>query len=234
MESTQYNIFDIFVAIILFASGVFAFRRGLVKEVTALGTWILASLFAFAFYPLAKPFLQNYIENAMIADAATALGLFSVAVIILVPLGDYLSNLVQSPTLSSINRSLGFVFGLIRGFLIVCLIFLGMTFFWSTDNDEDDQPKWLAEARTKPALIYGVDLIKAFVPENAEESAKETIEESRKAAEDAIEAAKQLEDFSTPSPLNFGDDNDTTTEPESYEEDSRDTMDNLIDRNESE
>lgn len=228
MESSQFNAFDVFVALILVASGIFAFRRGLVKEITALGTWILASLFAFAFYPFAKPFMMNHIENEMIADAATGLGLFSLAVIILVPLGDYLNNSVQSPGLSSIDRSLGFVFGLVRGFLIVCLIFLGITFIWP-EEQEDDQPTWLAEAKTKPTLIYGVNLIKAFVPEDAEAAKDETIEKSRAAAEKAIEAARRLEDFSTPSPKNYTD-NKETEEPSSYEDDARDTMDDLIDR----
>ncbi len=224
MDSPQFNLFDAAVALILFASGIFAFRRGLVKEVMALGTWILSSIFAFAFYPLAQPFLHDYIENEMLADAATGLGLFSLAVIILVPFGDYLSNLAKNPTLNSIDRSLGFVFGLVRGFLIVCLIFLGLNFVWP--EEQDDQPEWLASSRTAPALAYGIEVVQSVVPEDAQKETEKQMEESRKAAKEAVEAAQRLEDFSTPVPFNYEDDDE---EPSSYGDGARDTMDNLID-----
>ena len=224
MVEHQFNLFDAAVALVLFASGVFAFRRGLVKEVMALGTWILSSVFAFAFYPIAQPFFRDYIENEMLADAATGLGLFSLAVIILVPFGDYLSNLAKNPTLNSIDRSLGFVFGLVRGFLIVCLIFLGLTFVWP--EDQDDRPEWLTSARTGPALSYGIEVVESFVPEDAQEETKKQMEESRKAAKEAVEAAKRLEDFSTPIPFNYENDDE---DPSSYEDGARDTMDDLID-----
>lgn len=224
MENTHFNSFDVTMALILGVSGIFAFRRGLVKEITALGTWILSSLFAFAFYPIAKPFFHKHIENAMLADAATALGLFSLAIIVLVPLGDYLGTLVKGPRLGAIDRSLGFVFGLVRGFLIVCLIFLGVTFFFPEDKPEQ-QPAWLASARVKPALAYGVKAFQGFVPEDAGAMLARKAQDSRDAAQEAAQDARRLEDISTPVPFNHA----TAEEASSYGEKARDTMNELMD-----
>lgn len=225
MEHTQFNAFDMLTAAILVASGIFAFRRGLVREIMSLGTWVLASVFAFSFYPMARPFLEEYIKNAMLADAATAIGLFCIAIVTLVPLGDYLTGLIKTPTLSSIDRSLGFVFGLIRGFVIMCLLYLGTTYVWS--EDESKQPVWLAEAKVKPALSYGVEVIKSITPENPEEAASEQLQKGREMAERAAENAKRLEDISVPVP--------TVTREEghgaSYGDETRDKMNNLYDRN---
>lgn len=225
MENAQFNVFDLLVAAVLVASGVFAFRRGLIKEILALGTWVLAAVFTFSFYPMARPFFNEHIKNAMLADAATAVGLFCLAIVTLVPLGDYLTGLVKSPTLSSIDRSLGFVFGIVRGFVIMCLLYLATTFIWPEGTDM--QPSWLAGARTKPALAYGVDMIKSLVPENAEEEAAKQLERSREAAREAVEDARRLEDISTPVPVYKGNKGETP----SYGDDTRGSMDNLIDRN---
>ena len=225
MENAQFNGFDLMVAAVLVASGIFAFRRGLVREVMSLGTWVLASVFAFTFYPMARPLLEEHIKNQMLADAATAIGLFCIAIVTLVPFGDYLTSLVKTPTLSSIDRSLGFVFGLLRGFVIMCLLYLGATYVWTADPDK--QPKWLAEARTKPALAYGVEAIKAMTPENPEDAAAEQLRKGREAADRDAENAKRLEDISSPVP-------GVTKEignGASYGEDSRGTMNDLYDRN---
>lgn len=223
MEHAPFNIFDLFVALVLLASGIFAFRRGLVREVLSLGTWVLAALFAFAFSPTARPFFNAHIKNAMLADAATAIGLFCLAIVTLVPLGDYLTGLVKSPTMSSINRSLGFVFGLLRGFVIMCLIYLATTFVWPEGHD-NAQPVWLAQARTKPALAYGVEALKGVVPENPEEAAKQKAQETREAAEKAVEDAKRLDDISTSVPVYRG-----NGQAPAYDEQMRDKMDTLMD-----
>ncbi|MGE4351823.1 MAG: CvpA family protein [Bdellovibrionales bacterium] len=225
MENSQFNAFDAIGALVLIASGIFAFRRGLVREIMALGTWVLSSIFAFTFYPLAKPFLEEHIQNQMLADACTAIGLFSLAIVLLVPLGDYLTSLVKTPTLSSIDRSLGFVFGLIRGFIIMCLIYLGTTFIWSADQPED-QPQWLAQAKTQSALAYGVDLLKSIVPDSVED-ASEIAQKHKEKAQEAADDLQRLEDMSTPVPT-YTNKNIPTS---SYGEETRDTMDTLIDRN---
>lgn len=225
MENAHFNGFDAFVALILISSGIFAFRRGLVREVMALGTWVLASVFAFSFYPMAQPILRGHIKNEMLADAATAVGLFCIAIITLVPLGDYLSGLVKTPTLSSIDRSLGFVFGLIRGFVILCLLYMGTTFVWP--EDQDAQPVWLAQARTKPALAYGVDMLRSVVPDSPEDAAEANARKSREAAQEAVDSAKRLEDISTPVPTYSVKEKN----PSSYKDEARDKMNNLFDRN---
>lgn len=226
MEHAPFNIFDLFVALVLLSSGVFAFRRGLVREIMALGTWVLAALFSFSFYPIALPFFSEHIKNTMLANAATGISLFCLAIVTLVPLGDYLTGLVKSPTLSSINRSLGFVFGILRGFVIMCLIYLATTFIWP--EGQGVQPVWLEQAKTKPALAYGVEGLRALVPESPEDAAREKLEESREAAEEAVENAKRLENISTPIPVYRG-----RGEAPAYDENAKEKLDNLMDESAS-
>ncbi len=228
MENAAFNSFDIAVAGILLISGFFALRRGLVGEVMALGTWIIATVFTFSFFPLVRPLLANHIQNEMLADAATGLGLFCLAIIILVPICDFLNDTVKGPTFSSIDKSLGFIFGILRGFIIVCLLFMIMVYAWPEDDSENPQPEWLATARTKPALAYGVDLLKSIVPEDADEQIERQLEESREKAKEAKENAQLLEEMSMPIPA-FPEEDER--DPAFYEETTRDKLDDLFDRN---
>lgn len=228
MENASFNSFDIAAITVLIVSGVFALRRGLVGEVMALGTWIIATVFTFSFFPLVRPFMADRIQNEMLADAATGLGLFCLAIIVLVPVCDFLNDTVKGPTFSSIDRSLGFIFGLLRGFIIMCLVFMIMVYIWPEDKEDEEQPIWLAESRTKPALAYGVDLLRSLVPEDANEQITKNLEESREQAKEAQDNAKLLEEMSIPIPA-FPDMDDS--EPAFYEDNTRDDMNDFFDRN---
>lgn len=235
MQNASFNIFDALTALVLLSSGVFAFRRGLVSEIMSLGTWVIATIFAYSFYPSARPLMQEQIQNELLADAATGLGLFCLAIIVLIPLGNYLNGFVKGPTLSSIDRSLGFVFGLIRGFVVMCLLFLVVSYIWPDNKGhaeegkkKEEQPKWLAQSKTKPALAYGVELLKSLAPDGSEKALKETMDESREAADEAAENAKRLEEISVPVPAMPKSEN---VDVESYGESARDSMNEMIDRN---
>jgi len=224
MDTSNINYFDLGIVAVLIASGIFAFRRGLVREVMSMGTWVLAGIFAVSFFPMAKPYVEAHIKNQHLAEAVTALGLFCIAIVTLIPLGNYLNGLVKGPTISSIDRSLGFVFGLIRGFVIACIVYWGSSYVWT----QDLQPPWLEKARTKPALAYGVELIQSVLPDEPDEAFSKSVHESREAAERAVEEAKRLEDISTPIPVYT---KGLDKKASSYGEESREKMNNLIDRN---
>ena len=152
MANHDFTILDVAVAISLSVSGYFAYKRGLLKEVLALGSWVISSIVTLTFYPMAKPWVNAQISNEMAADAATALGLFCVTIIILAPISNYLISLLKHPTLTSIDHSLGFVFGVLRAFVIMSLVYMCLTWIWPTDHEDREQPKWLSEARVQPLM----------------------------------------------------------------------------------
>jgi membrane protein required for colicin V production len=221
MEHSGFNMFDLGVAALLLLSGIFAFRRGFVKEIFSLGTWIGASIIAATYYPVLKPWvMQHHIKNDLAASAIAALGLFGLSLLALIPTGNVLAGLIKGPTMTSIDRSLGFVFGLLRGLLVLCLVYLCLTFIWPK---AEEQPTWLAEARTKPLLADGADMLKNFVPKDEREEAAEELEKSRKKATKAIEDAERLDEISTPVPSAGKKDGKTP----SYDEKLRGVMDDL-------
>lgn len=206
MSFSGANILDLSVLGVLLLSGGFALLRGFVREIFALGSWVGASLVAVFAYPFAQPWVHEHIKSEIAADAATALGLFCLTLIILMPIGSLLSRLVRGETLSAIDRSLGFVFGLVRGFLILCLLYLCINWMWA---DVEKQPDWLANAKTRPFLAYGAAIIHDAIPEEQREKAEKSAESSRVKVQTVREQVKQLEELSVPVPGHA-----PTTEPD--------------------
>ena len=222
MEHTSsFNTVDLAVLGVLALSGIVAFMRGLVREVFSLGAWVGASFITAYAYPFAKPWVHGHIKNEMAADAATAAGLFCLALIVLIPLGNLVAGLIKGRTLTAIDRSLGFVFGLARGFLVVCLLYLVMAWMWP---EKDKLPEWLTEAKTQPLLAYGAENVKDMFPEGERKKIEETLKKDQALAKDPETAARVLEKMSMPEPA--------TKEIKSpaYGNDERDKMNQFIDQ----
>jgi len=72
----------------------------------------------------------------------------------------YLARLVRASALSPIDRTLGFIFGLARGVLIVCLAYLLLDFV-----QPSERPAWIRDAKSAPYLHQGADMLRQFLPE---------------------------------------------------------------------
>jgi len=221
MEHSGFNTFDYIALGLIILSGIHAFRRGFVKEIFALGTWIGAAVVAASYYPALRPWIMSHnIKNELAADALSAIALFGITLLCLIPTGNLLAGFIKGPTLSAIDRSMGFVFGLMKGLLILCLVYLALGFVYP---EADEQPKWMAEARVAPLLADGADMLKNFVPQDERDEAAAKLEEKREEADKAMEDAEHLDAISTPVPGN----KEEKKEKSSYGDRAREIMDEL-------
>ncbi|PIE14765.1 MAG: colicin V production CvpA [Rhodobacterales bacterium] len=126
-----FTIIDGVVAVIIIISAMLAYSRGLVREVLAIGGWIVAGIVAFLFADQAEPlmrelpvvgeFLRDSCELARIAAFA---GVFALALIVMSLITPLFASLVQHSALGGIDQGLGFLFGAARGILLVGIALL--------------------------------------------------------------------------------------------------------------
>jgi len=157
----MFTIVDGVVAVILLGSAGMAFLRGFVHEVLAIAAWAGAGLAALYGYPHFQPWVQSQVGVPWAADALTGVGLFLVALLVLSLVTKSVSNRVRKSALNSVDSSLGFVFGLLRGAVVVCLAY--MLGVWAIEPEAP--PPWLANAKTKPWLERGATMIEKLRPE---------------------------------------------------------------------
>ena len=195
MDGLPLNLADISVALILLVSALLAFVRGFFREVMAIAAWVGAFFVALYGFTHVQPYARDLIPVETVADLATGVGLFVVAVVIFSTISHALVRGVKDSGLGAVDRSLGFVFGLVRGAVIVCLIFLIIQ--WAIDDEP--KPRWIAEARALPLVEKGAEMLVALVPENIRSDADRAAAAARRKAEDEFKQ-KALERLTSPPP----------------------------------
>jgi membrane protein required for colicin V production len=154
MES-DLTIVDYVVLGILLISGLIAAYRGFLKETLSVSSWLIAALAAVFFWPITKPFARALIEPHILADILALIGVFFLILIPASFVSFRLAEIVRESRAGPLDRSLGFVFGLARGLLVVGL---GYVVFTSL-ADEDRHPEWVREARLLPMVKGTADII---------------------------------------------------------------------------
>lgn len=152
----------ILLAITLF-SGVLAMVRGFSREVLSVASWVAAAAAAFLFYKQAVPYVQPYVDNELLAQAAAAGAIFLVTLIVVTIITMKIADFIIDSSVGALDRTLGFVFGAARG---VLLVVVAMLFFnWLAQSN---QPSWVANAKSKPMLdSLGQQLVN-LLPEDPE------------------------------------------------------------------
>ncbi|WP_413720996.1 CvpA family protein [Silicimonas sp. MF1-12-2] len=126
-----FTIIDGIVAVIIILSAVLAYSRGFVREALSIGGWILAAIAAYVFAPTVEPlmkevpvlkdFLGNSCELSMIAAFAAVFALALILVSVFTPL---FAGAVQRSALGGIDQGFGFLFGALRGVILVVIAFI--------------------------------------------------------------------------------------------------------------
>jgi membrane protein required for colicin V production len=127
----DFTIVDGVVAVLIILSAILAYSRGLVRELMAILGWIGAAILAFIFAPQAQPlvkeipvvgdFLRDSCELSIIAAFA---GVFAIGLVLAALFTPLLAGAVQRSALGGVDQALGFLFGVIRGVLLVLIAFV--------------------------------------------------------------------------------------------------------------
>jgi membrane protein required for colicin V production len=118
------NWLDLVIIGIIAISAVISLFRGFTKEAISLGTWILAFWLALAFSTRLAAMLPDSISSPTARIAVAFAGLFVLTVILGGIVNFLISSLVEKTGLTGTDRSLGVIFGIVRGALLVVILTL--------------------------------------------------------------------------------------------------------------
>jgi membrane protein required for colicin V production len=195
MADFPFTVGDLAVIVILLVSAVLAFARGFVHEVLSMVAWVGAAFAVIFGLPYARPLAREIISLPLLADVAAGGVIFIVALLVLSLLTRAISRRVQDSALNAVDRSLGFVFGVFRGALLVCLAYIPLAWLMTPG----EQPAWMRDARTRPLIEQGADMIQA-VFDGQQPTAKQAFDPVRERARKALETERMVRDMMTPEP----------------------------------
>ncbi len=125
-----FTIIDAVVAAVIVISALLAYSRGFVREAMAIAGWIGATILAFIFAdqvePLVKqiPVLGDFIGDSCELSIIAAFALvFAIALVVVSIFTPLFSTLVQRSALGGLDQGAGFLFGVLRGILLVAVAF---------------------------------------------------------------------------------------------------------------
>jgi membrane protein required for colicin V production len=198
--------FDVGFGVLVLISAILATARGLTREVLSLVTWAGSAAIAAYMYFKHPEIAREYIKDPLVADVATVAVSFIVSLIILHLITMRIADFVVDSRIGPLDRTLGFVFGVLRGVLIaVVVVIFGLWLF------ADKVPDWASESKSLPVLQNLGDELIAALPDNLEEQLNSILKRgggTPTATDENAAPADQGDDNTDASP------NDTTPAPD--------------------
>ena len=163
-----FTVIDGVSAGVIVLSAVLAYSRGFMREAMAIAGWVGAAVLAFVFAPTVQPLIKEVpVLNSFIADncelsiVAAFAGVFALGLIVASLFTPLFSSVIQRSALGGVDQGLGFIFGVVRGVLLIAV-----AFFVYDKASLTNSVKMVDESRSAKVYASFQDKITAAVPEN--------------------------------------------------------------------
>ncbi len=158
------TLLDIVLIVVMLVSGLLAMVRGFMREVLSIIAWVLAAVATLYSYAKLLPYAKQYFNNDIVAAVAVIGGVFLVTLLVVSILTVRISDMVLDSRVGALDRTLGFLFGLARGLVIVVVAFLFFT--WLVPDRS--QPEWVKSAKSRVVLTGTGQWLMSMLPEDPE------------------------------------------------------------------
>ena len=126
-----FTLVDGVVVAVILVSAILAYSRGFVREVLSIAGWVIAAVVAFVFAPQAEPLVKEIpvvgaylVDSCELSILAAFTAVFAIALIVVSIFTPLFSSLVQKSALGGFDQGLGFLFGVLRGVLLIAVAFV--------------------------------------------------------------------------------------------------------------
>ncbi len=153
---------DVILIVIMLISAFLAMLRGLTREMLSIMSWALAAIAALFIYPLYRDRIRGLIQPDILADGVLIATVFIIVLIVVSLITVRLSDRVLDSRVGALDRTLGFVFGLIRGLILVVIAYELLVAI----VPKETLPSWVTEARSLSVIESTGRGIISLLPDN--------------------------------------------------------------------
>jgi membrane protein required for colicin V production len=179
------TLLDIVLIVVMLVSGLLAMVRGFMREVLSIAAWALAAGATLYAYAKLLPFAKQYFNNDIVAAVAVVGGVFLGVLLIVSVITIRISDMVLDSRVGALDRTLGFLFGLARGLIIVVVAF--QFFTWLVPDRS--QPDWVKSAKSRVVLAGTGQWLISMLPEDPEGTFLKRLKRPKPGEGDTPEAA---------------------------------------------
>ncbi len=164
-----FTIVDGVVGVIILVSAILAYSRGFVREGMSIAGWIAAAIIGYFFAPKAMPLIKEVPilsdiigESCELSVIGAFIGVFAVALVVVSLFTPLFSSAIQRSALGGIDQALGFVFGALRGIVLVAVALVVYDRMVTTDS-----LPMIDDSRTAKIFARTQSSINDQIPEDA-------------------------------------------------------------------
>ena len=158
------TLLDIILIGVMLVSALLAMIRGFMREILSIAAWVIAAVATLYAYSKLLPLAKSYFNNDIVAAAVVIGGTFLGTLLIVSIITVRFSDMVLDSRVGALDRTLGFLFGLGRGLVIMVVAFL----FFAWLVPARTQPSWVANAKSKVVLQSTGDWLMSMLPDDPE------------------------------------------------------------------
>ena len=153
---------DMLLLGIMLVSGLLAMIRGFMREILSIGAWAAAAVATVLLYGKLLPIAKANIPNDIVAAGAVIGGVFLLTLLVVSIITVRISDLILDSRIGALDRTLGFLFGLGRGLIIVVVAYL--FFAWLVPPAK--QPDGVRNAKSLEILNITGEWLQALLPQD--------------------------------------------------------------------
>ena len=158
------TLLDIILLAVMLISGLLAMIRGFMREILSIAAWGTAALVTLYAFGKLLPTAKTYVSNDTVASLVVVGGVFVGTLIVVSVITVRISDMILDSRIGALDRTLGFLFGLARGLLIVVVAFLFFT--WLVPDKQ--RPDWVTQAKSRVVLQGTGDWLMSLLPDDPE------------------------------------------------------------------
>ena len=187
------NWLDVLLLLILAASVISSFRKGLVREVVHLAAVVVGIALGAWFYGTAAKYLLPYVSSHMAANLGGFLLIFCGVLLLGGIVSWIVGKFLRVTGLSIVDHLLGAGFGLLRGTLVAAALIMGVMAF----SRDGKPPRAIDESHVAPYVSYASRGFAALAPRELKDGFHETYVQARQfwdqRIKDSKDAAREAE-----------------------------------------
>jgi membrane protein required for colicin V production len=164
--SLPVTALDIVVILLILLSAGYAAWRGFLSETLTIFDWAAAAFGCLYFGPFLIPMMRGLIATPWIAVLLAYAVVFLIIFIPLSFLSHRFSQSVKNSPIGPLDRAMGIAFGVVRGLVMVGLVYLAYTYFVPVR----EQAPFVRQAQTLPMIQATGEIILSLVPGRTRDS----------------------------------------------------------------
>ena len=172
IDFATLTLVDYGIFLVLILSATLSTLRGMTRELLGLAGWVASILVANFTAPMIETPIADFMQVQGLGVALAWALPFAVSVVIWFILASLLAPGLKRVGFDSLDRWLGVLFGFIRGFGIVLIVFVAAVF---AAEGEENLPDIIKDSHSSPALSRSAYYFSAFVPKDYREKLIENL-----------------------------------------------------------